>query len=116
MAIAPSGVRPDGLRPGVGGRAAVAGSPGYSGARAAPGGSPDGENPAEAGPMRRGIGPTEGGRGADVGGYPVLSTIDNLHPRQDASDAAATLAEFYASRGRSREAARYRELARATQR
>jgi eukaryotic-like serine/threonine-protein kinase len=48
--------------------------------------------------------------------YRELSAIDNLHARRDASDAAVALAEFYASRGRSREAARYRELARATQR
>ena len=36
-------------------------------------------------------------------GYRVLSAIDNFHARRDASDAAAALAEFYASRGRVRE-------------
>jgi tetratricopeptide (TPR) repeat protein len=61
------------------------------------------------------LGRLKEGEGLMLEGYRVLSAIDNFHARRDASEAAEVLAQFYASRGRSREAARYREVARATQ-
>jgi hypothetical protein len=44
-------------------------------------------------------------------GYRVVSAKDDWIARKDASDAARLLAEFYAARGRAREAARYRTMA-----
>ena len=59
------------------------------------------------------LGRLKDGEALMVEGYRVLSAIDNLHARRDASEGAAVLAEFYASRGRGREAARYQALAKA---
>ncbi len=59
------------------------------------------------------LGRLKDGEALMVEGYRVLSAIDNLHARRDASEGAAVLAEFYASHGRGREAARYQALAKA---
>jgi tetratricopeptide (TPR) repeat protein len=58
-----------------------------------------------------GLGQLKEGEALMVESYRVLSANDNLHARRDASDAAVALAEFYSSRGRVQEAARYRSLA-----
>jgi hypothetical protein len=47
--------------------------------------------------------------------YRELSANPNWLAQRDATESAQQLAEFYTSRGRLREAARYRTLARATQ-
>jgi serine/threonine-protein kinase len=57
------------------------------------------------------LGRLEEGEALMLEGYRVVSAQDNRLARKDASDAARLLAEFYASRGRSREAAPYRKLA-----
>jgi hypothetical protein len=61
------------------------------------------------------LGRLKDGEALMLEGYRVLSAIDNLHARRDASEGAAALAEFYASHGRGREAARYGALAAAPQ-
>ena len=58
-----------------------------------------------------GLGRAKEGEALMLASYRVLSTTDNPHARRDALDGAKALAEFYASRGRGPEAARYRALA-----
>ena len=58
-----------------------------------------------------GLGRAREGETLMLASYRVLSAIDNPHARRDALDGAKALAEFYASRGRGPEAARYRALA-----